>query len=86
MSADHGISEHTPEHKPSAPCRGPHCRSDNRIPDAPVPTLKIVVPQWAVCLVHETHLRRPVGPLPDEAELSRSQYHSDPPLRPPRAV
>ena len=84
--ASHAMAEHDPGQAPSAPCRGPHCRSDNPVPAPPVPTLRIVVPQWAVHLIHETHLRRPVGPLPHEADLCRSQYHSDPPLRPPRAV
>jgi hypothetical protein len=86
MSARHPMPEHTPGQTPSAPCRGPHCRSDNRTPVPPVPALKIVVPQWAVHLIQHTQLRRPVGPLPDEADLCRSQYQSDPPLRPPRAA
>lgn len=86
MVAGHGMADHTPGHAPSTPCHGPNCHSDNKFPTAPMPTVKIVVPQWAVSLVHHTHLRCPVGLLPDDADLSRSQYLSDPPLRPPRSV
>jgi len=86
MSADRDMSGHTPGHNPSAPCHGPNCRSDNKLPVAPAPTVKIVVPQWAVCLLHSTQLRRPIGPQPEDADLCRSQYLSDPPLRPPRSL
>ena len=32
------------------PCRGPNCRSNDRSPLAPAPTIEVVVEHWAHCL------------------------------------
>lgn len=85
MNGDPGNSS---DHAPAAPCRGPHCRSNNKVPFAPsAPTVKIVAEQWAVDFVCPADDRTPAAsPLDGEADLCGSQYLSEPPLRPPRAA
>lgn len=84
LSTDLIMREDIRDQVPSAPCRGPQCRSDNNIPDAPLPSVKIEVPRWGITLAYIMFPRRLIGPMPNEDGLCRSQYHRDPPLRPPR--
>lgn len=57
QSADPAVAEPAPADglpiKP--PCRGPHCRSQQRTPAAPAPLVEIVVEQWASLLADLAH-------------------------------
>lgn len=85
-SARQPMPDHGPRPLPSAPCRGPNCRSENKLPAAPANTLPLVDPPWAAQLYVREHQAPSVGRHRGECDLCRSQYQSDPPLRPPRAI
>ena len=82
-----GVLAPSSDRTPSAPCRGPHCRSNNKVPLAPTsPTIKIVVERWCIDRVFPLDWKASAAPLHIAAEHGRSLYLSEPPLRPPRAV